>query len=453
VDSRRRAQANIAILAACPTSASSLRSSPWRPRRTPLSCAASPGPPTSCPGRSRSARACSTRRLPRSGTAPTRRCGHWLSTTRRCRPVWAPLRPATCSWTGRCSGVAAVLAPPGPELAPARTFQVPVAPRGDSAAARQVARALRQAASEVEVAERLGHAVLDDAHRHWTGSSASASCHPLAELDAKTQLVARSLRRAADELDSYARTRQGQGAARLVLGKDPHRGRRRGRHHHGRRGDGGSGRSCGGSRTPPSSRASSVRPAPLQPRPPVRPRTRPRRSPPPYAPCGQCAPSRRFCGHKSCRPCCSPTRRPSGRSVPRATSTLGPWSVMLRSEWSPGTTAVGWPGRASSCSARSSPTRWRDGCCPGWATGSVGARATPPRRSPGAAASTRSRSAGRWRSPPLAGRLLPVARAFGAPSPARLWTLATGTGTGVRPCAARSPRPAQRRPTPRVHLP
>ncbi len=98
-----------------------------------------------------------------------------------------------------------MLAPPGPELAPARTFQVPVAPRSDSAAARQVARALRQAASEVEVAERLGHAVLDDAHRHWTGSSASASCHPLAELDAKTQLVARSLRRAADELDSYAR--------------------------------------------------------------------------------------------------------------------------------------------------------------------------------------------------------------------------------------------------------
>jgi len=97
-----------------------------------------------------------------------------------------------------------VLAPPGPELAPARTFAVPVVPRDNCAAARQVADALRHAADEVETAQRLGHAVLEDTHRQWTGSSASASCHPLDDLDGKTRLVARTLREAAEQLDRYA---------------------------------------------------------------------------------------------------------------------------------------------------------------------------------------------------------------------------------------------------------
>ena len=89
-------------------------------------------------------------------------------------------------------------------LAPAQVFHLPKPPGGDSAVARRLAGAMRQAADEVEAAQRLAHRVLEDAHRCWTGASASAARHPLVALDGQTRHVSTALREAADRLERYA---------------------------------------------------------------------------------------------------------------------------------------------------------------------------------------------------------------------------------------------------------
>ncbi len=91
-----------------------------------------------------------------------------------------------------------------PELAQAQVFHLPKPPGGDSAAARRLAGAMRRAADEVEVAQRQAHRVMDDAHRCWTGASATAAQHPLVVLDAQTRHVSTALREAADRLERYA---------------------------------------------------------------------------------------------------------------------------------------------------------------------------------------------------------------------------------------------------------
>lgn len=92
----------------------------------------------------------------------------------------------------------------GPVFAPAQVFHLPKPPGGDSAAARRLAGAMRQAADEVEAAQRQAHRVLADAHRCWTGASSTAAQHPLAALDAQTRHVSTALREAADRLERYA---------------------------------------------------------------------------------------------------------------------------------------------------------------------------------------------------------------------------------------------------------
>jgi hypothetical protein len=89
-------------------------------------------------------------------------------------------------------------------LSPPQTFRLPKPPSGDSAAARQMAVALRDAADEVIAAQYQAHRVLEDAWQSWTGCSARAMHHPLAELDARTRRVATALCEAADRLDHYA---------------------------------------------------------------------------------------------------------------------------------------------------------------------------------------------------------------------------------------------------------
>ena len=91
-----------------------------------------------------------------------------------------------------------------PALAQAQVFHLPKPPGGDSGAARRLARAMRQAADEVEGAQRQAHRVLADAHHCWTGASATAARHPLVALDAQTRQVAAALREAADRLDRFA---------------------------------------------------------------------------------------------------------------------------------------------------------------------------------------------------------------------------------------------------------
>lgn len=89
-------------------------------------------------------------------------------------------------------------------VAPAQTYSLPKPPVGDSAAARLMARALRECADEIMAAQQLAHRVLEDCFCSWTGSSATAMRHPLRELDVRTHRVAVSLRDAADGLDHYA---------------------------------------------------------------------------------------------------------------------------------------------------------------------------------------------------------------------------------------------------------
>lgn len=91
-----------------------------------------------------------------------------------------------------------------PALAPARTFSLPRPPAGDSASARLAAEALRTCAAEVGAVQRDAHRLLDDAHTVWTGRSATASNHPLAELDRRTASTQRALLQAADALEHYA---------------------------------------------------------------------------------------------------------------------------------------------------------------------------------------------------------------------------------------------------------
>jgi uncharacterized protein YukE len=93
---------------------------------------------------------------------------------------------------------------PTATLAPAQTFEIPKPPTGDSAAARQLAAALRHAADEVVASQRQAHGVLEDAFQSWTGSSATAVRHPLESLDLQTQRVSRALNDAGDQLDHYA---------------------------------------------------------------------------------------------------------------------------------------------------------------------------------------------------------------------------------------------------------
>ncbi len=92
----------------------------------------------------------------------------------------------------------------GPVFAPAQVFALPKPPGGDSAAARWLAEAMRQAADEVEAAQRQAHRVLEDAHRCWTGASSTAAQHPLVALDGQTRHVSTALREAADRLERYA---------------------------------------------------------------------------------------------------------------------------------------------------------------------------------------------------------------------------------------------------------
>ncbi len=94
---------------------------------------------------------------------------------------------------------------PEPVLVPPQRFTLPPPPDGDVDAAREMARALRRAADQVEAAQRRAHRVLEDAHRSWTGQSARAAHHPLQLLDTQTRVVAHSLRSSADRMDDYAR--------------------------------------------------------------------------------------------------------------------------------------------------------------------------------------------------------------------------------------------------------
>ena len=97
-----------------------------------------------------------------------------------------------------------MIAPAVAEFAPAQTFELPKPPGGDAAAARQMARALRECARELLGGQAQAHAVLADAHQHWTGTSARAANHPLCELDARTGQVTRVLHDAADRFQDYA---------------------------------------------------------------------------------------------------------------------------------------------------------------------------------------------------------------------------------------------------------
>ncbi len=93
---------------------------------------------------------------------------------------------------------------PEPVLVPPQTFRLPAPPNGDVAAARQLARALRSTADQVEASQRRAHRVLDDARRQWTGRSATAVAHPLQLLDTRTRDVTRSLRNSAEAMERYA---------------------------------------------------------------------------------------------------------------------------------------------------------------------------------------------------------------------------------------------------------
>ncbi len=91
-----------------------------------------------------------------------------------------------------------------PVLAPPRTFTLPKAPDDDSAAARQLARALHETADTVTAAQQQAHQVLERARQEWAGPAARASQHPLHDLDVRTRTVAHHLHQAADALEEYA---------------------------------------------------------------------------------------------------------------------------------------------------------------------------------------------------------------------------------------------------------
>lgn len=91
-----------------------------------------------------------------------------------------------------------------PVLAPPRTFTLPKAPAGDSAAARHLSRSLHDTAETVTSAQQEAHQVLERARQFWGGPSASASHHPLDALDLQTRTVAHQLRQAATALEDYA---------------------------------------------------------------------------------------------------------------------------------------------------------------------------------------------------------------------------------------------------------
>lgn len=91
-----------------------------------------------------------------------------------------------------------------PVLAPPRTFTLPKAPAGDSAAARQLARALSDTADTLTAAQQDAHRILERARLAWTSPAATASQHPLDRLDTQTRIVTRQLRQAASALEDYA---------------------------------------------------------------------------------------------------------------------------------------------------------------------------------------------------------------------------------------------------------